>query len=67
MYELLEENIEHFMTCKTYGKYSWKIDWRLVYLSTLENQNTFGRFHVKGPRKKVKVEKWIFFFMKCER
>ena len=25
-----------------------------------------GRFHVKGPRKKVNVKKWIFF-MKCER
>ena len=22
---------------------------------------TFGRFHVKGPRKKVYVKKWIFF------
>ena len=21
-----------------------------------------GRFHVKGPRKKVNVEKWIFFY-----
>ena len=27
---------------------------------------TYGRFHVKGPRKKVNVKKWIFF-MKCER
>ena len=25
-----------------------------------------GRFHVKGPRKKVNVERWIFL-MKCER
>ena len=22
----------------------------------------YGRFHVKGPRKKVNVKKWIFFF-----
>ena len=23
---------------------------------------TYGRFHVKGPRKKVNVKKWIFFY-----
>ena len=25
------------------------------------NKCIYGRFHVKGPRKKVNVEKWIFF------
>ena len=24
--------------------------------------NPYGRFHVKGPRKKVNVKKWIFFY-----
>ena len=28
--------------------------------------DTDGRFHVKGPRKKANVEKWIFL-MTCER
>ena len=47
----------------------------IVSIKTIANTNIenstlhftmYGRFHVKGPRKKVNVEKCIFL-MKCER
>jgi hypothetical protein len=34
-------------------RYLWRI---------LEHSSILGRFHVKGPRKKVNVKKWIFFY-----
>ena len=43
MCEMLEETIEHFMTCKTYGKTSWEIDWKLIFLDNVENQNTVAK------------------------
>ena len=43
MCEMLEETIEHIMTCKTYGKISWANDWRLIYLDNVENQNSVAK------------------------
>ena len=43
MCELLEETIEQFMTCRTYGKTSWEIDWKLIYLNSVENLNSFAK------------------------
>ena len=34
--------------------------------STKTPTEIYGQFHVKGPRKRFNVEKWIIF-MKCER
>ena len=39
---------------------------RTVLIQNLLSYQIPGRFHVKGPRKKVNVKKWIFL-MKCER
>ena len=43
MCEMIEETIEHFMTCRTYGKTSWEIDWKLIFLDDVENQNTVAK------------------------
>ena len=32
-----------------------------IFLSYFKLSVPSGRFHVKGPRKKVNVKKWIFF------
>ena len=36
-----------------------------TYVGQKDKDGYYGRFHVKGPRKKVNVEKWILL-MKCE-
>ena len=33
-----EENIEHFMTCRAYGKVSLEINWREIYGNNVLNQ-----------------------------
>ena len=34
------------MTCKTYGKTAWEIDWKLKVLDNVENQNIVTK-HIK--------------------
>ena len=43
MCEMLEENIEHFMSCESYGKTSWEIDWKEIFGSNVKNQNTVAK------------------------
>ena len=43
MCEKEDETIEHFMTCNTYGKTSWEIDWILIYLDNVENKNSVAK------------------------
>ena len=43
MCEIEDETIEHFMTCDTYGKTSWEIDWKEIFLNHVENQNTVAK------------------------
>ena len=31
------------MTCITYGKTAWEIDWKLVFLDNIESQNTVAK------------------------
>ena len=38
-----DETIEHFMTCNTYGKTSWEIDWKEIFLNHVEKQNTVAK------------------------
>ena len=38
MCELSDENIEHFMSCNTYGIDSLDIDWKLIYENEPETQ-----------------------------
>ena len=37
MCEMLEENIEHFMSCEAYGKTSWEIDWKEIFGNNVKN------------------------------
>ena len=43
MCSLVEENIEHFMTCSTYGKVAWEINWKEIYLNNVKNQNCVAK------------------------
>ena len=43
MCEMLEENIEHFMSCESYGKTSWEIDWKEIFGNNFKNQNTVAK------------------------
>ena len=43
MCEMLEENIEHFMSCESYGKTSWEIDWKEIFGNIVQNQNTVAK------------------------
>ena len=43
MCEMLEENIEHFMSCEAYGKTSWEIDWKEIFGNNVKNQNTVAK------------------------
>ena len=43
MCEMLEENIEHFMSCEAYGKTSWEIDWKEIFGNNVQNQNTVAK------------------------
>ena len=43
MCSFLEENIGHFMTCSTYRKVAWEINWKEIFQNNVENQNSVAK------------------------
>ena len=43
MCSLTEENIEHFMTCRAYGKVAWEVNWKLIFENNVEQQNKVAK------------------------
>ena len=38
-----EETIDNFLTCRAYGKTTLEIDWKEIFLDTVENQITVAK------------------------
>ena len=43
MCSLVEENIDHFMTCRAYGKEALEINWKLIYQNNVKNLNIIAK------------------------
>ena len=51
MCEKYEENLEHFMTCRAYGKETFETNWTEVFGNIVVNQNTVAKETRRGrPR-----------------
>ena len=59
MCALEDENIEHFMSCESYGKKtSWEIDWKEIFGNNVKNQNTVAKDAKRRQfRRKKKLDK----------
>ena len=43
MCSLVEENIDQLMTCSTYGKVAWEINWKEIFFKQCEKSKLCGK------------------------